>query len=165
VQVVFFDVDGVFTDGRLVFTEAGEGLKQFNVLDGLGVKHLRSVNITPVVISGRSGEVVKKRMTDLGVEHIFLGVDNKRKIAEQVLNMLNLNWSQAAAIGDDWPDLHVLTKSAFSSAPANAHIEVRQRVHFVSSLRGGEGAVRDVCDLLVMAKGRYQELLNKALID
>jgi 3-deoxy-D-manno-octulosonate 8-phosphate phosphatase (KDO 8-P phosphatase) len=97
------------------------------------------------------------------VTHVHYGTEDKRPAAEATLAALGLDWSQAAAMGDDWPDLPVLTRCAFACAPANAHAEVRARAHYTTQARGGEGAVRELCDLLLMASGRYAELLRERL--
>ncbi len=163
IEIIFFDVDGVFTDGRIICSDTNESLKQFNVLDGQGIKWLNDLGVLPVVISGRSGKHVEKRLSDLGIKHIYLGVDKKIDIAERVLSELNLDWSRAGVMGDDWADLHMIMKCALSCAPINAHHEVKSRAKYVSSTKGGEGAVRDFCDLIITAKGKYQRLLEQAL--
>ena len=163
VKVVFFDIDGVFTDGRLIYSETHESLKQFNVLDGQGIKWLEQADIIPVVISGRTGKHVEKRLNDLGVRYINLGVNKKIDIAQKFLSDNEFTWSDAAVMGDDWPDLEMIMNCRFSCAPANAHHEVISRVSYVSPKRGGDGAVRDLCDLILVAKGRYNALLEDAL--
>lgn len=160
VRVAFFDIDGVLTDGGLYFSEQGETLKRFNILDGLGLKLLQRVGITPVVITGRDSAPLRLRLQALGVAHAYFGTEDKRPAAEQALQALGLDWTRAAAIGDDWPDLPVLTRSAFACAPANAHAEVRAVAHHVTQARGGEGAAREFCDLLLVASGRYAQLLE-----
>ncbi|OIN94408.1 MAG: 3-deoxy-D-manno-octulosonate 8-phosphate phosphatase [Comamonadaceae bacterium CG1_02_60_18] len=160
VRVVFFDVDGVLTDGGLYFSEAGETLKRFNTLDGHGLKLLQRADITPVVITGRDSPALRVRLKALGITHTHFGTEDKLPAAQQTLNALGLDWSQAAAMGDDWPDLPVLTRCAFACAPPNAQVEVRQRAHYVTQLAGGCGAVRELCDLLLVASGRYAELLQ-----
>jgi 3-deoxy-D-manno-octulosonate 8-phosphate phosphatase (KDO 8-P phosphatase) len=163
IRVVFLDVDGVLTDGGLYFSEAGETLKRFNTLDGHGLKLLQRAGITPVVITGRDSKALRMRLAALGIEHAHFGTENKRPAAELTLNALDLDWSQAAAMGDDWPDLPVLTRSAFACAPATAQAEVLARVHHVTRLAAGSGAVRELCDLLLVASGRYANLLEDAL--
>ena len=96
IRVIFLDVDGVFTDGRLLYSEKNESLKQFNVLDGQGIKLIQKIGIVPVIISGRVGEHVKNRLVDLGVKHIYLGAERKVSVAEKILQELQLNWTQAA---------------------------------------------------------------------
>lgn len=159
VRVAFFDVDGVLTDGGLYFTESGETLKRFNTLDGHGLKLLQKAGITPAVVTGRDSAPLRLRLKALGVVHAIFGTEDKRPAAEQILAQLGLDWSQAAAIGDDWPDLAVMRRCAFACAPANAHLEVRQMAHHVTTARGGEGAAREFCDLLLVASGRYAALL------
>ena len=159
VRVAFFDVDGVLTDGGLYFSEAGETIKRFNTLDGHGLKLLQKAGITPAVITGRDSAPLRVRLKALGVEHAVFGTEDKRPAAEQILATLGLTWAQAAAMGDDWPDLPVMRRSAFACAPANAQTEVRHAAHFVTQARGGDGAARELCDLLLVAMGRYAALL------
>jgi 3-deoxy-D-manno-octulosonate 8-phosphate phosphatase (KDO 8-P phosphatase) len=98
----------------------------------------------------------------LGVTHVHYGTEDKRPAAEATLQALGLDWSQAAAMGDDWPDLSVLRRVALACAPANAHAEVKAVAHHVTSLRGGDGAARELCDVLLVASGRYVDLLDEA---
>lgn len=163
IRVAFFDVDGVLTDGGLYFSEHGETLKRFNTLDGHGLKLLQRVGITPVVITGRDSMPLRLRLSALGIEHAHFGTEDKRPAAETTLHTLGLDWSQAAAMGDDWPDLPVLTRCALACAPANAQADVLARVHHITRLAGGAGAVRELCDLLLVASGRYAQLLQEAL--
>lgn len=162
IRVAFFDVDGVLTDGGLYFSEHGETLKRFNTLDGHGLKLLQSAGIVPVVITGRDSAPLRLRLLALGVENAHFGVDEKRCAAEQSLGKLGLTWNQAAAIGDDWPDLAVMTFSAFACAPCNAHHEVKTRAHYVTQAAGGAGAAREFCDLLLVASGHYARLLSES---
>lgn len=160
VKIAFFDVDGVLTDGGLLFSETGETLKRFNTLDGHGLKLLQRAGITPVVITGRDSRALRVRLLALGIEHAHFGTEDKRPAAEQTLATLGLDWSQAAAMGDDWPDLPVMRRCAFACAPANAHAEVRALAHHVTTERGGDGAARAFCDVLLVASGRYVDLLE-----
>ena len=160
IRVLFLDVDGVLTDGGLYFTETGEAIKRFHTLDGHGLKLLQLAGITPVVISGRDSQPLRLRLTDLGIEHGYCGVKDKLSVAQQALKQLGLDWGHGAAMGDDWPDLTVMRRCALASAPPNAHEEVRAAAHYVTRARGGEGAVRELCDLLLVACGRYASLLE-----
>jgi len=162
IRVVFFDVDGVFTDGGLYFSEAGETIKRFNTLDGHGLKLLARAGIVPAVITGRDSKPLRLRLTALGIEHVHYGTEDKRPAAQATLDALGLDWSQAAAMGDDWPDLPVMTRCAFACAPANAQAEVAAMAHYVTRLSGGMGAVRELCDLLLVASGGYARLLKEA---
>ncbi|MFI5447779.1 KdsC family phosphatase [Polaromonas sp. UC242_47] len=177
VKVVFFDVDGVLTDGGLYFSEyppgdariapqadaprAAETIKRFNTLDGHGIKLLQKAGITPAVITGRDNAALRSRLQALGVTHAHFGTEDKRPAAESTLKELGLGWSEAAFMGDDWPDLPVMRRVAFSCAPANAHVEVKALATYVTEARGGDGAVRELCDLLMVASGRYASLLQE----
>jgi 3-deoxy-D-manno-octulosonate 8-phosphate phosphatase (KDO 8-P phosphatase) len=162
IRVVFFDVDGVLTDGGLYFSEQGESLKRFHTLDGHGLKLLQRAGIIPVVITGRDSKALRVRLAALGVEHAHFGTENKRPAAEQTLQNLGLAWTQAAAMGDDWPDLPVLSRCGFACAPPNAQTEVLAVADFVTRCAGGAGAVRELCDLLLLASGQYVTLFDEA---
>lgn len=159
VKVVFFDIDGVMTDGGLLFTDAGETIKRFNTLDGLGIKLLQKAGITPVVISGRDSVPLRARLKALGVTHTHLNTEDKYPAAEKTLAELGLTWEQAACMGDDWPDLPVLQASAFACAPLHAHFEVKSMADYITETPAGSGAVREFCDLLLTAVGKYAPFL------
>ena len=141
VKVAFFDVDGVLTDGGLFFSESGESIKRFNSLDGHGLKLLQLAGITPVVITGRDSMALRVRLQALGIVHAFFGTEDKRPAAEKTLATLGLDWSVAAAMGDDWPDLPVMRRCAFACAPVNAHAEVLAVAHHVTALQGDRKSV------------------------
>ena len=159
IRVVFFDVDGVLTDGGLYFSESGEALKRFHALDGQGLMLLQQVGITPVVITGRDSPALRLRLKALGITHARFGTEDKRPAAEAFLAALGLDWSQAAAMGDDWPDLPAMQRAAFACSPANGHAQVKALAHHITAERGGEGAARALCDLLLVASGHYATLL------
>ena len=163
-RAAIFDVDGVLTDGRLYISEQGESFKAFNSLDGHGLKLLVQGGITPLIITGRDSLAVRRRVADLGLRHAVFGAADKLAAAEPLLAQLNLRWSQLAVMGDDWPDLPLMTRAAFACAPANAHIEVQARAHYVTKALGGHGAARECCDLLLTAAGRYVDLLQGQLV-
>jgi 3-deoxy-D-manno-octulosonate 8-phosphate phosphatase (KDO 8-P phosphatase) len=160
IRVAFFDVDGVMTDGGILYSDQGETLKRFHILDGLGLKLLQRAGITPVVITGRDSAPLRRRLESLGVGHVHYGTEDKRPAAEKTLASLGLDWSHAAAMGDDWPDLPVLRRVAFPVAPPHAHAEVRANVRYVTQAAAGQGAAREFCDLLLVASGRYAQLLE-----
>jgi len=160
VRWAIFDVDGVLTDGRLYISERGEEFKAFSTLDGHGLKLLAQFGITPVVITGRDSSAVRRRVSDLGIAHAVYGASDKLQAAAQIMAQLGLGWDTLAAMGDDWPDLPLLTRAAFACAPANAHCEVQAAVHHVTASRGGYGAARECCDLLLMATGHYASALE-----
>jgi 3-deoxy-D-manno-octulosonate 8-phosphate phosphatase (KDO 8-P phosphatase) len=161
VKVAFFDVDGVLTDGGLYFSEHGETLKRFNTLDGHGLKLLKHAGITPVIITGRDSVPLRLRLKALGIEHARFGTEDKLPAAEDYLKTLGLGWHQAAAMGDDWPDLPMMQRAALACAPINAHAQALALAHFVTTRKGGEGAAREFCDVLVVASGQYGKLLGR----
>jgi 3-deoxy-D-manno-octulosonate 8-phosphate phosphatase (KDO 8-P phosphatase) len=149
VRIVLFDVDGVMTDGSLYYTDEGERLKRFHVHDGHGIKMLRNAGIKVVAISGRRSAMTERRLTELGFDAIEQGDDGKLAIAERLLARFGARWQEAAAMGDDLPDLPLLERAVIAVAPANAVAEVRARVHWVTGVRGGDGAVRAFADGLL----------------
>lgn len=159
-KAAIFDVDGVLTDGTLFVGADGEVMKPFSVLDGHGLKLLRAGGIEPLVITGRDSAAVRRRVADLGLERAIYGAGDKLAAAEIQLSELGCAWADVAVIGDDWPDLPLLVRAGFAAAPPNAHAEVRAVAHHVTRARGGEGAAREFCDLLLMAAGRYGQLLQ-----
>ncbi len=162
ISVAFFDVDGVLTDGGLFYSARGETLKRFHTLDGHGLKLLQRAAIMPVIITGRDSKPLRLRLQALGVTHAHFGVEDKRQAAQTTLTQLGLDWARAAVMGDDWPDLPLIRRCAVSAAPPNAHQEILARVDFVSTRSGGHGAAREFCDLLLLAAGRYADLLHEA---
>ncbi|MCO5977767.1 KdsC family phosphatase [Ideonella oryzae] len=160
VKVALFDVDGVLTDGSVFIGEQGEVFKAFSTLDGHGLKLLAQAGIEPVIITGRDSAAVRRRVADLGLRHALYGVKDKLAAATPLLASLGADWSEVAAIGDDWPDLPLLARAAFACAPANAHAEVKAVAHHVTAVPGGQGAAREFCDLLLMAAGRYGALFH-----
>ena len=159
-KAAIFDVDGVLTDGRVYIGETGEVFKAFSTLDGHGLKLLDQAGITPVIITGRDSPAVRRRIADLGLRHAAYGAKDKLAVAEPLLAQLGVAWDEVAAMGDDWPDLPLLTRAGFACAPAQAHAEVKAVAHYVTAAAGGHGAARECCDLMLQACGRYAALLN-----
>jgi 3-deoxy-D-manno-octulosonate 8-phosphate phosphatase (KDO 8-P phosphatase) len=160
IRAAIFDVDGVLTDGRIYISERGEEFKAFNTLDGHGLKLLAQGGITPLIITGRDSPAVRRRVADLGIAHAIYGAHDKLAAAATLMRTLKIEWHEMAAMGDDWPDLPLMTRARFACAPANAHAEVKAVAHHVSLLQGGHGAARECCDLLLSASGRYAALLQ-----
>jgi 3-deoxy-D-manno-octulosonate 8-phosphate phosphatase (KDO 8-P phosphatase) len=166
VRAAIFDVDGVLTDGRILIGADGEAFKAFSTLDGHGLKLLARAGIEPIVVTGRDSAAVRRRLADLGIVHAAYGVTDKRPAAEALLAALPggpVDWSAVAAMGDDWPDLPLLQRARFACAPPQAHVEVRAVAHHVTAAAAGFGAARECCDLLLMACGRYAQLLQRDL--
>jgi 3-deoxy-D-manno-octulosonate 8-phosphate phosphatase (KDO 8-P phosphatase) len=164
IRWAIFDVDGVLTDGRIYLSERGEEFKAFSTLDGHGLKLLALGGITPVVISGRDSPALRRRVGDLGIAHAVYAAADKAVAAAQIMAKLGTNWESLAAMGDDWPDLPLLTRAAFACAPPGAHAEVQAVAHHVTVARAGYGAARECCDLLLMAAGRYADLFRGHLV-
>jgi 3-deoxy-D-manno-octulosonate 8-phosphate phosphatase (KDO 8-P phosphatase) len=164
IRAAIFDVDGVLTDGRIYLSERGEEFKAFCTLDGHGLKLLARGGIVPVVITGRDSPAVRRRVADLGIDHAVFGAGDKLAAAQPLLAALGLGWDAVAAMGDDWPDLPLMSRAAFACAPANAHPEVLAIAHHVTRHGGGHGAARECCDLLLTAAGRYAALLHDHLV-
>lgn len=164
IRVVFFDVDGVLTDGSLYFTETGEAIKRFNTLDGQGLKLLQRAGIVVAVITGRDSRPLRLRLAALGIEHVRYGTEDKGPAAQEILKILGMTWQDAAGMGDDWPDLAVMQRCALACAPRNAHLEVKAISHYVTQAKGGEGAARELCDLLLVASGQYASLLRESTV-
>ena len=164
IRALLLDVDGVLTDGGLYFTENGETSKCFNTLDGHGLKLLQRAGVEPVIITGRDSAALRVRLNALNIQHAHFGVEDKHSAAQSALQSLGLSWAQTAAMGDDWPDLPMLLPSTLACAPPNAHREVLSRVHWVTQAPAGHGAVREVCDLLLQARGDYAALLNQVVL-
>ena len=163
-RAAIFDVDGVLTDGRIYIGERGEEFKAFSTLDGHGLKLLMQGGIMPIVITGRDSPAVRRRVDDLGIVEALYGVHDKLAAADALLQRLQLGWGALAVMGDDWPDLPLMTRAAFACAPANAHAEAKAVAHHVTTAAGGHGAARECCDLLLTAAGRYASLLHGHLV-
>lgn len=160
VRLAIFDVDGVLTDGSIYLSDQGETLKRFHTHDGLGMKLLARAGIVPAVISGRDSAALRARLAALGVEHFTLGTEVKLGAAETLLDTLGMDWSQAAVMGDDWPDLPLMQRATVSAAPPQAHPQALACADHVTRASAGFGAAREFCDLLLVATGRYAALLD-----
>jgi 3-deoxy-D-manno-octulosonate 8-phosphate phosphatase (KDO 8-P phosphatase) len=152
VQLLIVDIDGVLTDGGLHFDNRGEEYKTFNSLDGQGIRMLLDSGIEVAVITGRESGIVSHRMGDLGVKHIYQGNRDKRPAFEQLLKNTGLQPAQIAYVGDDLPDLVVMRRVGFAIAVENAHAFVKQHSDWVTSERGGQGAIRQVTDFILQAQ-------------
>lgn len=161
VKIVIFDVDGVMTDGRIYVDDHGLEMKAFHVLDGLGIKLLQKNNINIAVISGRNAPGVAIRMESLGIKHIFQGHIDKTEIYQDLLKNLGLQDHEVAYMGDDLPDLPLLKRVGLPITVPNAVKEVLDRTPFVTQAKGGKGAVREACELILKAQGRWEAILNQ----
>ena len=164
IKLLVLDIDGVLTDGSLLIGPDGkEAFKTFDSLDGHGIKLLQSTGVIVAIITGRNSGMVEGRARELGIRHVQMGVNKKFDALTSLLKETGLALSDCAAMGDDWPDLSLLPKVQFSACPAQAHDEVKKRVHYMTQRSGGSGAVRELCDLILQAQGHYERLLKEAL--
>lgn len=163
VQLMIFDIDGVMTDGRLLFGPEGECLKAFHVLDGHGIRLLQQAGIPAAIISARQSPMVIRRAQDLGIRHFQLGIQDKLEAFKALLEKTGLSAADCGYMGDDVIDLPILIRAGFSASVPNGHQEVRSRVDYVTQATGGNGAVREICDLILKAQNAYSPLLESYL--
>ena len=161
IQLVVFDVDGVLTDGSLILGENGEEYKVFNAHDGLGLVMLREAGLDVAVISARSTPIVEKRMAALGIEYVYQGQSNKFDVLKTLMNKLGVSEKETAFVGDDLIDIRAMKLAGLAVAVANARPQVRQTAHWISESRGGRGAVREVCEMILEARGKLKQALEK----
>lgn len=158
-RLMAFDVDGVMSDGTLFYTDRGEELKGFNTLDGLGLKLLMQAGIEVAIITGRRAPCVEARAANLGIRHLFQGVEDKRSALFALLAELDIDAEDAGYMGDDVVDLAVMGACGFSAAPADAHALAQRYAALVTRRDGGRGAVREVCEFILDAQGRLDAAL------
>lgn len=161
IQLLLLDVDGVLTDGSLLYSGNGEESKAFNTQDGFGLRLLREAGVEVGVITARKSEVVARRATELKMRHIYQAVGNKNEAFKEVMRVTGLKPYQIAYMGDDWLDLVLLQQVGLALVPANGAREVKDIAHFITERSGGAGAVRDACDLIIEGKNLLMELLQK----
>lgn len=157
IQLLICDVDGVMSDGLIYMGNNGEELKAFNVRDGYGIRCLLTSGIEVAIITGRQSKLLEDRAKTLGITYLYQGQHNKLLAYQQLLDTLNLKPEQTAYIGDDLIDLPVMEKVGLSVAVADAHPLLTPRVNYVTRIAGGRGAVRELCDLILLAQGQLEE--------
>ncbi len=163
-KLVLFDVDGVLTDGHLIFGDDGQEYKAFNSRDGHGLKMLGRSGIEVGIITGRTSKLVERRAADLGVRHLYQGYEEKLPVCERLLNDLGYGWEHVAFVGDDVVDLPVLLHVGLGIAVHNSHWLVAKHAHWITPSMGGQGAARDVCELVMHAQGTYTEQMQMYLL-
>jgi 3-deoxy-D-manno-octulosonate 8-phosphate phosphatase (KDO 8-P phosphatase) len=162
-KLLVCDVDGVFSDGRIYLGNQGEELKAFHTRDGYGVKALVNIGIQVAVITGRCSTIVEQRMGALGVQHIIQGCEKKEQALEILQKKLGIAKDTTAAIGDDMPDIGMFNCAGLAIAVADAHPFVQKSAVYITQFGGGRGAVREVCDLILHAKGQINEIHGSSL--
>jgi 3-deoxy-D-manno-octulosonate 8-phosphate phosphatase (KDO 8-P phosphatase) len=165
IRLLVLDVDGVLTDGRLYFNETGGEIKAFNSLDGHGIKMLQSSGIETAIITGRNTQLVAKRARDLGITHLYQGREDKLTALRELWEATEFSPQETAYVGDDWPDLPAIRASGLGITVANGNIHVIEHAHWCTTSRGGEGAVREVCEFIMSAQGSLESALAPYLTD
>ena len=160
IRLLILDVDGVLTDGKLYFSNSGEEMKAFSTLDGHGIKLLRSSGVEVAIITGRKSNLVAKRASDLGIHLIAQGREDKFVALQELLENHPVTLENIAYIGDDHPDLLVMTRVALGVAVSNAHPDVIAHANWITQRKGGEGAVREVVDIILKAQGNHSDILK-----
>ena len=163
VQLLILDVDGVLTDGRLYYGDAGDELKAFHIHDGLGIKMLRATGIEVAIVTGRSARAVELRAQNLGIAHVFQGVADKLVVFERLLKQFGLPAAATAAMGDDLPDLPLLRRCGLAACVPEAPALVRSHSQFIANRSGGAGAVRELCELVMAAQGTLEARMEDYL--
>ena len=162
IRLLVLDVDGVLTDGRLYYAPRGEALKVFHVRDGHGIQALQAAGVAIAIISGRRSAATLRRCRELDIRHVFQGIDNKLACLERICKRLRISLAECAAVGDDTPDAAVLRAVGRSFAPADAHRDALAAAQQITRLRGGQGAVREVCDALLASRAAARRAVPAA---
>ena len=161
VEALVLDVDGILSDGFVTLTNSGDEIKNFDIRDGLGMKLVQQAGVKVIIITGRTSHIVEKRMNALGVDLIYQGREDKGVALSEACAQLNLAPEDCLYMGDDWPDLSAFAIAGMKVTVPNGHVEVRRRADLVTQAQGGRGAVREICDMILMSKGVYEQLLEK----
>jgi len=160
IRLLICDVDGVLTDGSLFFGDDGQEYKAFNSRDGHGMKMLQEAGVDIAIITGRTSNVVSLRMKNLGIKHLYQGQHDKRLAFNELLKEFKLSAEEVAYMGDDVVDLPVMTKVGLAITVADGHELVQQHSHWCTQNKGGKGAAREVCELLMKAQNKYEEMMQ-----
>lgn len=155
-RLISFDVDGVLTDGKLYYSDDGREIKAFNVQDGAALKLLQQQGVAVAILTGRDSPMVARRAAELGIEHLFQGLDDKRVGLHRLLEQTGLTAEQTAHVGDDLQDLTLFDAIGFAISVPNAHPTVLNRADFVTTTSGGQGVARELAELILRAQGNWQ---------
>lgn len=161
INLLLLDVDGVFTDGTLLYSSSGEEYKPFNTQDGFGLTLLHQAGIKTGIITARQSEMVRRRGEELKMAYVHQGTRKKNDAFKEILKSSGMKPFEVAYMGDDWLDLVLLQQVGLAAAPANGVQEVKDVAHYVTPRPGGQGAVRDLCTLLLTARGEFDRLLGE----
>jgi 3-deoxy-D-manno-octulosonate 8-phosphate phosphatase (KDO 8-P phosphatase) len=161
IKLILFDVDGVLTDGGIIYNEIGKEIKIFNVKDGLGIRLLMKAGIQVGIVTGRSSEALRHRCQNLGITLTYEGVRDKGGLLNEIIETTGFQSEEIAFMGDDLPDLSIMRKVGFSIAVADAHENVMEEADMVTHAKGGEGAVREVCEKILKSQGHWKNLMEQ----
>lgn len=161
VRLLAMDVDGVLTDGKIVYDSQGVETKVFFVQDGVGIKALQAVGVVCAIITGRQSPIVDRRAKELGIAHIIQGRDDKLQALSELASRLNITLGECAYMGDDLPDVLAIKTAGLGISVVNGNRHAQQVADYVTHHTGGNGAVREVCELILHAKGQYQAFLAR----
>ena len=165
VKLLVLDVDGILSNGYIIYDANGVETKCFNVKDGMGIKSLKLAGVKTAFLTGRSSAMVNQRAKEMAIDYVIQGRDDKLEALKQLLLDLPIELEECAYMGDDLPDIKALQSVGFSATVPNAHQEVLSRVMMVTTRVGGEGAVREVCDLILKGHGKYQDYISQYVLD
>lgn len=164
IKMLVMDVDGVLSDGKIIYDANGTETKNFHVQDGFGIELLHKAGIKTAIITGRASPIVEKRAKELKITHFLQGRPDKLEALNEILAGMDkknaITLAECAYIGDDWVDIKALQQVGFAVGVANAHAEVIKRVDMVTTRKGGEGAVRELCDIILKARGAFEDSLS-----
>jgi 3-deoxy-D-manno-octulosonate 8-phosphate phosphatase (KDO 8-P phosphatase) len=165
IRLLLLDVDGVMTDGRIIYDDQGGETKAFDVKDGHGLKLVQRAGIRVGIITGRQSAVVERRAAELGIELVYQGAKDKLVPFQEILQKTGMTADQVAYVGDDYPDLPILRRVGFAATVADAISDIKPYVHYVTKANGGCGAVREICDLLLKESGRWDAVISRYFAD
>jgi len=161
VKLVVFDVDGVLTNGQIIIGDNGEEYKAFHSRDGHGMKLLQHTGVEIAIITGRTSRTVEHRMQSLGIKYVYQGQRVKLPVFQQLIKELKLSPEQCAYVGDDWVDLSIMSRVGLAIAVQDADPIVKKHAHFITTSKGGHGAAREVCELIMEGQGNLQDQIER----
>lgn len=163
IKLIIMDVDGVLTDGRIIYDNFGDELKFFDVQDGFGIALLRHADIKTAIVTAKKSKIVKRRAKEMGITDLYMNAMNKGKVYYKLLKKYNLGHENVCCVGDDILDAPMMKKSGFAVSVPNAVNEVKQLAHYVTQRPGGRGAVREIAELILKNQGKWEDLTRRWL--
>lgn len=160
IKLLVLDVDGILSDGKIYYSNTGDEIKTFNILDGLGIKLLMKNGVEVAIITSRKSEIVARRARELGISKLIQGSESKLEALDTLLSELKLGYQETAYMGDDLPDIACLRRVGFGVTVPNAHPVMRQHALCCTQQSGGQGAVREICDLILQAQDKFDQAIE-----